>query len=306
MSTECPICKEGNATVVYDQLQVVDVHIVKCDHCSHIYTIQENEDADFESYTDEVYEVVENRNSIFDKILTWEYGKVIRKIAHITKSKGVLLDFGSGKGKFADLAQKQRWRVKCIETATARADYAKKVYGLEVDTRSYSGGKLFEKNFDVLTLFHVLEHLPDPQYLLTELVKHNLANGGLVVIEVPNFNSWQARISGKRWIHLDASHHKSHFTHLQLNQLAERAGLVCYKSTFFSFHLGVLGMTDTFLKLFGYRRNIIYELKNKKSAGLRTAIFLLLPISILLESVAALFKRGGVIRKYFVLSQKKE
>lgn len=306
MTSGCPICKEDNYTVIYDRLQIAAALIVKCDHCSNIYTLQDNAEINTaDLYASKEYQVVENRNSIFDKILSWEYGRVIKKIDHFKKNKGSLLDFGSGKGKFASLAKKNGWQVKCVETAEARADYATKIYGLDVDTRYYSGGKLFADEFDVITLFHVLEHLPDPQNLLDELISHNLAKDGLVIIEVPNINSLQARLAGSKWIHLDASRHKSHFTHLQVKQLAARSGLTCRHTSFFSFHLGVLGMTDTFLKLLGYKKNIIYELKSKKSIGLRLAIFLLLPFAITLEFIAALFNRGGVVREYFILPRKK-
>ena len=205
MTSGCPICKKDNYTIIYDHLQIAAGLIVKCDHCSNIYTIQNNAGINSaELYTSNEYKVVENRNSIFDKILNWEYGRVIKKIGRFKRTKGSLLDFGSGKGKFASLAKKDGWQVRCVETAAGRAEYAKNIYGLDVDTRYYSGGKLFADEFDVITLFHVLEHLPDPQNLLDELIDHNLAKDGLVVIEVPNINSLQARLAGSRWIHLDA------------------------------------------------------------------------------------------------------
>jgi 2-polyprenyl-3-methyl-5-hydroxy-6-metoxy-1,4-benzoquinol methylase len=304
--TACPICKTVHATVIYDQLAAGAVHIVQCDHCSHIYTLQKEPCNQDELYADEVYEVVENRHSVFDKILNWEYGRVIKKIDGLKKEKGSLLDFGSGKGKFANLAQVQGWSVRCIETAPARADYAREVYGLDVDTQSYSGGKLFTREFDVLTFFHVVEHLSDPQDLLNELIKHNLAKGGLVVIEVPNIKSWQASLAGRRWMHLDIQRHISHFSSEQLEKIALKSGLVCKKTSYFSFHLGVLGMTDTVLKLLGYRRNIIYDLKNKRSIGLKMAIFFLLPFTTIFEFSSSMISRGGVIRKYFIFPQKSD
>src|SRR5258706_2113632 len=203
MITECPICKKSNYKIIYSHLREPSVRIVKCDDCSYIYTLHHDEIKTEELYTHDVYEVVENRNSIFDKILNWEYNRVLREINLLKETKGFLLDFGSGKGKFANLAQEKQWKVKCVEIAAARANYAQKTYGLDVDTHYYSGGKLFGGEFDVITLFHVLEHLPDPQTLLIELIKHNLAKGGLVVIEVPNIDSLQAYMAGSKWIHLD-------------------------------------------------------------------------------------------------------
>jgi hypothetical protein len=75
-------------------------------------------------------------------------------------------------------------------------------------------------------------------------------------------------------------------------------GFVPVRTAGFSFHLGVLGMLDTLLKLAGYRKNIIFELKNRKSAGLLISIALILPLAMLLEALAAGMGRGGITRMY--------
>ena len=298
--TGCPLCNAENKTVVYDQLQLAGAFIVKCDQCTHIYTLQNNPVETEELYSTEVYKVVENRHSIFDKILNWEYGKVVKTINRLKPQKGFLLDFGCGKGKFGSIAKSKGWQVKCIETAPERALYAKNIYGLEVDTRPYSAGKIVNTDSDVLTLFHVLEHLPAPKILLKELIKHNLKKDALIVIEVPNINSWQSAIAGKNWMHLDVSRHFHHFTVLNLERFASELQLRTIKTSSFSLHLGVLGMIDSFLKLSGYKKNIIYELKNKKNIYLLVAISVLLPFAFLLEAFAAATGRGGILRKYFV------
>jgi hypothetical protein len=147
----------------------------------------------------------------------------------------------------------------------------------------------------------VLEHLPDPKPMLTELIKNNLNQNAIVIIEVPNIKSWQAKLSGKKWMHLDIPRHISHFSPKRLEEFANELGLAGLRTTYFSFHLGVLGMTDSFLKFFGYRKNIIYELKNRKSKILILAVLILLPFALLVESMAAISNRGGVIRKYFII-----
>jgi len=301
MSSGCPLCGAENYTILYDRLQYPGSSIVKCDHCFHIYTLSDHQPETEKLYNDEVYQVIENRHTIFDKILNWEYNRVIRNINSFKPKKGSLLDFGCGKGKFASIAKNKGWQVKCVETAKERAEYAKKIYGLEVSTNLYSTGKLFNQYFDALILFHVLEHLANPKILLSELIKHNLKKEALVVIEVPNIKSLQARIAGSKWMHLDIPRHISHFTSVQLEQMARESGLVTRQTTFFSFHLGVLGMIDSLLKLFGYRQNIIYELKNKKNRVLILAILFSLPFAVILEFVAAVRGRGGIIRKYFIL-----
>ena len=154
----------------------------------------------------------------------------------------------------------------------------------------------------MLTLFHVLEHLPQPEPLLKELIKHNLKKDALIVIEVPNFKSLQSSIAKDKWMHLDVPRHLSHFTSERLDRFCHEIGLSQIKKSFFSLHLGVLGMTDSLLKRFGYKKNIIYELKNKKRFSLIACILLLLPIAILLEYISSLVGKGGIIRKYYVIN----
>ncbi|HMH24179.1 MAG TPA: methyltransferase domain-containing protein [Puia sp.] len=297
MNVHCPLCYHESYTVVYkDVPQCPDVDIVRCSNCGHQYTLLKK-DIDMDNlYADEVYKVVENRDSIFDKILNREYRGVIGKLNTLRGRKGTLLDFGSGKGKFGSLAKEDGWQVKGVETSPERAAYSRSVYGLEIHTGFYNGGNIFHEYFDVLTLFHVLEHLPDPKPLLTELIKNNIREDGLVVIEVPNINSLQSRIIKDKWIHLDVPRHVNHFTPGRLELFLREIGLEPLKKTFYSFHLGVLGMVDTFLKLLGYKGNIIYELKNKKSKTLLVKIALLLPFAILLEWIASAMGRGSVIR----------
>ena len=305
VSSCCPLCGEKGYVVVYKILrEYPGAAIVKCSHCFHVYTVLNQEHDKDKLYSDDVYKLVENRNSLFDRILNWEYNRVLKKIQTLKRPKGALLDFGCGKGKFGNMAKNKGWQVKCVETAIERADYAKNIYGLEVNTNYYTTGKIFNNDFDILTLFHVLEHLPNPKILLTELIKYNLAKGGLIVMEVPNFRSLQARIAGSKWMHLDAYRHISHFTPEKLDGLARELNLKTVSKSSFSFQLGVLGMTDSFLKLFGYRKNIIYELKNKRKFGLLFCIALLMPFSLIFEICASATGQGGIIRKYFILNSK--
>ena len=299
MMITCPLCKHQDHTVVYSRLpQYPDADIVRCGHCGHLYTLLRKE-IDVDSlYADEVYKVVENRRSVFDRVLDREYRAFLRSLERLNGQTGSLLDFGSGKGKLGSLAKADGWQVKGVETASDRAAYAREVYGLEVNSDFYSGGNIFNMRFDALTLFHVLEHLPDPKPLLLHLIDDNLKPDGLVVIEVPNIRSWQAGIAGDKWIHLDVPRHLSHFTPARLDQFLKELGLQPVKRSFYSLHLGVLGMVDSLLKAVGYRKNIIYELKNRKSRSLVIKIALLLPFALIMEWVASGLGRGGVVRVY--------
>lgn len=301
MNASCPICDGNVYQYLFKELpQCEHGSIVKCSKCSHFYSLLMH-DMDAQAlYSDEVYQVVENRDSIFDRILNWEYGKVLKQLARLRPGKGNLLDFGGGKGKFGWLARQDSWSAKCVETSAGRAAYAREVYRLDVDTNFYDKGRIFDVQFDAITLFHVLEHLPRPRALLHELVSSNLKPDGMLVIEVPNITSWQAAFAKSQWLHLDVPRHIQHFSPSRLKQMLSDLGFKSLKTTFWSFHLGVLGMLDSLMKLLGYQGSIIFELKNKKTPKLLALIGLTLPFAVLLEGVAAMVGRGGVIRMYLV------
>jgi 2-polyprenyl-3-methyl-5-hydroxy-6-metoxy-1,4-benzoquinol methylase len=299
MNQSCPICGSNKSDTYVDKLPAFkEATIVQCLNCSHIYTILTAEIDTVQLYTDEIYKVVENRNSIFDRILDWEYRKVLKQLLRQKDKKGNLLDFGTGKGKFGWLAANAGWNVKCVETSLDRAKYAKEIYSLEVNTDFYDNGQIFPIRFDVITLFHVLEHLPQPKHLLKELMDGNLNENGILLIEVPNIKSWQAALAKSKWIHLDVPRHINHFSPEVLKKLLSEIGFSPVKTTFFSFHLGVLGMLDSMLKLTGYNKNIIFELKNRRTIKLLIRIALILPFAFVFEAVAAVTGKGGVIRMY--------
>jgi hypothetical protein len=139
---------------------------------------------------------------------------------------------------------------------------------------------------------------------LKNLVKDNLENDGILVVEVPNMQSWQSRWAGKRWLHLDVPRHVTHFTPQSLSRAIKQSGCRILKEEYFSYHLGIVGMTQTIFSWFGYRGFLIGDLKQKKSLALYLKIGLVLPFAILLETVASVCKRGGVIRVYAIKNNK--
>ena len=151
----------------------------------------------------------------------------------------------------------------------------------------------------MICLFHVLEHISEPRSLLNNLLKDNLADNGILVLEVPNFKSLQSKIAGVGWVHLDVPRHINHFTTPQLKNLISNlkdVKLEILKVEYFSSLLGIQGMLNSIFNLFGYRKNIISELKYRRKLTLLLSIFFALPVAFLLEIVASFFLKGGVIR----------
>ncbi|HET9942958.1 MAG TPA: class I SAM-dependent methyltransferase [Terriglobia bacterium] len=118
-----------------------------------------------------------------------------------------LLDVGCGGGTLLGLLQHQGLDVLGFDTAPEAADIAKTQSGVDIATGARLHDSEFaDASFDMVSLFHVMEHVPDPRNLLAE-VRRILCHGGKVVLQVPNIESWQSRICGTRWHGLDVPRH---------------------------------------------------------------------------------------------------
>ncbi|MBD3747876.1 MAG: class I SAM-dependent methyltransferase [Sphingobacteriales bacterium] len=302
INNNCPICQtspKSNSSLFKIKKESIDYRIIKCENCGHIYTFFDKEIAIQVYYDEKDYQVKDTKKSIFYQIQEYEYRQVLQKIKHLKPNKGLtLLDFGSGKGLFLNFARQFGFEVKGVETSLPRAHYAQEVFGLDINTDIYEKGKIFNQRFDIITLFHVLEHLPSPETLLHHLTFDNLNNTGLLVLEVPNVNSWQSKWAGKHWLHLDIPRHLNHFSKKQLHNILLKNDFQILKMESFSWHLGVIGMMQSIWNWFGYRGFLIGDLKQKKSLALLLKIVITLPFAMILEILAAFFNHGGVIRLY--------
>ncbi|RZK67049.1 MAG: class I SAM-dependent methyltransferase [Pedobacter sp.] len=302
----CPIClneKTQLNTILFKVKTISgeEYEIRECDKCLHHYTYFDHE-IDISSYYDEKdYTVRDTRESIFFKIQKAEYNLVLHKIKqHVHSHPASLLDFGSGKGLFLHFAKQKGFNVKGIESSMPRATYAKTNFDLDINTEYYTVGSVFGKQFDVLTMFHVLEHIHLSNNFLSNLINENLKDEGLLVIEVPNFDSWQSKWAGNRWMHLDVPRHLSHFKPKRIQELVEENNCKIIATSYFSLHLGIVGMVQTIFSWFGYKGFLIADLKQQKTVLLMVSLLLVLPFAILLELFSAMFNKGGIIRLYAV------
>lgn len=293
----CPVCNNSPQNSPQNQ------SIILCQVCGTGWTFLKEEVNSTSLYSDEVYAIVDNRKSIFEQIIFSEAKKVLAKAQKINPKSNSILDFGSGKGQFLAVAKEMAWKGLGIETAQQRADFAKEKYGVKVLTELYTGGKIGGGNFDLITLNHVLEHLPEPIALVRILLNENLAPEGLTYIEVPRADSWQAKIAGNNWIHWDIPRHLTHWSEASLEAQFSKFGFEKVAVRRFSIHLGVLGMLQALLSKFGFRENLILRLKRKKSIGLLFSIGILLPFAWLLELISAGFGKSGILGIYLKRSE---
>jgi len=136
---------------------------------------------------------------------------------------GRLLDFGGGIGKTALAARAAGFCALVLEDSHKAVSDGRthhpEIEWLEGQTIPDS---IADGSLDAVTLFHVLEHLPDPRTTLAQ-IQRKLRPGGLLVIEVPNWSSHMRRLRGLRWQFV-LDHHLNHFTAASLNSLVEKSG----------------------------------------------------------------------------------
>ena len=183
----------------------LSTNIVQCRECSFIYCnprILVSEKLEKEHYNNPI-SYLASQNPLVEQAFIDGFA-TLRKY----KKNGKLLDVGAGKGEFLSFAKRQGFFVSGIEPSPLFCDYAASELGVQIFCgelmafkRSIPQGSIF----DVVTLFHVLEHVKDPARILSELVPI-LSSESIVYIEVPNADAtllkivdFYYRISRRGW-----------------------------------------------------------------------------------------------------------
>lgn len=138
---------------------------------------------------------------------------------------GKLLEIGPAYGLFAYLAKRAGFDVTGIEMDARCCDHLREVVGINVVETNDTLGALEQlPQFDVIVMWQVIEHLPDPWPTVTAAAKR-LAPGGVLIVDTPNPEAFQFRVLGHRWAHLDAPRHVVLIPADLLAEHAEEQGL---------------------------------------------------------------------------------
>lgn len=139
------------------------------------------------------------------------------------KPSGQLLDIGCASGYFLARAREEGYGVHGIEVSEWAVQEGRSRLGLEIDKGNTDDVDFPDGSFDIITMWHVIEHVEQPIEALSE-VRRWLKQDGLLVIECPNMDSFDARRCGKDWRGWSIPYHLWHYTPASLAMMLQRSG----------------------------------------------------------------------------------
>ncbi|WP_428743483.1 class I SAM-dependent methyltransferase [Tenacibaculum sp.] len=160
----------------------------------------------------------DSKNSLFDKIYqlvkNYTLKKKLKLINSFNTEEKSILDVGAGTGDFLKVCKKGGWKITGVEPSEKAREYAnsKKII-LQKDI-----AQIQSKKFDVITLWHVLEHIPNLMEYVQQL-KKLLKPNGILIIAVPNYKSYDANYYKEYWAAFDVPRHLWHFSKTSISKI---------------------------------------------------------------------------------------
>lgn len=230
--SNCPLCSGQRLS---DWIACTDYtvskqtfNIQRCGNCGFALTNPRpaNEELGRFYESDDYISHSNTSQGLVSKLYQWVRRYTMRKkvamVRDLAGSTGALLDIGCGTGEFLRASRDAGWVVTGIEPSTAARAAAKANHQLATHDEPHLN-QLADGAYNVITLWHVLEHVPDLRGRMDTL-KRLLAPGGTLLIAVPNRTAHDADYYGKHWAAYDVPRHLWHFRPDDLRTLARLHG----------------------------------------------------------------------------------
>ena len=231
----CPLC---GGTQLERALTCVDhyatgemFHLCRCTGCGFLFTQDFPAEAEIGRYyeTPEYISHSDTKHGLINRVYHYARRYMLRRKARLVMSEahrkeGRLLDIGTGTGYFPATMKALRWQVEALEKSAVARDFARTHFNLDVKPETALTDYAPE-SFDVITLWHVMEHLEHLNETW-ETLHSLLADKGVLVIAVPNPSSYDARKYGAYWAAYDVPRHLWHFTPDTMQRMGAKHGFI--------------------------------------------------------------------------------
>lgn len=236
MNNICPWCGSDKAQIdlwLKDEfLTKEDFHICECLNCGLLYTMPRPDKEHIGDYykSEEYYSHQENTKGFIPKL----YERVKKtnlkhKYQLATKGLGVgkMLEIGCGVGDFLHTTEEHGWDCMGVEPSEeAKAIAANRTKAKIISSEEMESLK--DGSFDLITMWHVLEHVDDLSWELSQLQRLVKSNGR-IVIAVPNYKSYDGQYYKELWAAYDVPRHLNHFNRTTLTKIFKTKGLELVK-----------------------------------------------------------------------------
>ena len=281
--TTCRVCGGNQFTTLFTckdyTVSQKLFSLIQCNRCSVIITSPRPEDETLgEYYQSEDYISHTSKANNLINLLYLNVRKITLKQKHemlesITNQK-TILDYGCGTGSLISYLQTKGWQVKGYEPDANARKIA------QTTCKVYDKPQSINESFDVITLWHVLEHTTEPNETLSLLSKL-LKPKGKLVIAVPNHKSYDADFYKQYWAAYDVPRHLWHFNREAMERLLQFHGFVIQKiepMKFDAYYVSLLSESNknnSFLKfLKGFIRGFRSNLKAQKTGEYSSLIYI--------------------------------
>jgi len=218
---QCILCDKTDLKTLYKK---DSFDILHCTHCGSIFNSNWDRLSDEQQFNNREVLEIERIKKRFesDKILYFDrFNQDLKKIIQY-RNKGKLLDIGSSYGFFLTCARDQGWETIGIDVDINAVNFSTQHLNLDVKFGNLIQCHFDENKFDVITLFHVLEHVPNPHEIIQE-IKRILKPDGLVVIDVPNADDFRRLLFKENWPQF-REHHLWYFSIKTLRFFLQKYG----------------------------------------------------------------------------------
>lgn len=294
----CAICGDSETRALFPGAQgpARDYPLVRCEKCGLVFQKCLRSKADLDAAQAAAYAAPTRRfHGPFEWLVVRFRMARVRLCERLVPAPARVLDVGCGRGLFLQRMAQRGHAVRGTELSEATA--ANAYADVPVDVGEFRAGRYPPDSFDLISIWHVLEHDQEPAAALA--ASHEaLAPGGALLLAVPNYASFQARLGGELWFHLDLPRHVFQFTPQTLTRLLRDSGFEVESCRTGQWEMDPFGLLQTLLNRLGLRPNGLYdsvrsnpEVRRDLSLGYRAAMLALLPLGLLLALPVSLLCR---------------
>ncbi|MEI7594220.1 MAG: class I SAM-dependent methyltransferase [Bacteroidota bacterium] len=262
-STTCLYCKAEATNFQYELTDIFgdNYSIVKCPVCNAHNLAPFPSEAQLSKAYDETYYGAkeEKFEGIFEKAMDYFRFLRAKKIAKYMPSNGKILDIGCGNGRFLMSINKAgNFNLFGIELAGNSAKRAARHSEINLKVGRLQKDNFESETFDVITLFHVFEHLDNPSEIL-DIIDGIIKKNGHLVMSFPNIGSNQSKRYKGNWLHLDPPRHLFFFENTDFIKIMESRGYELVKEDYFSTEQNPFGLIQSQLNNWVKKRDLLFE-----------------------------------------------